>query len=158
MTSNYSDLERLSAVETLKQLSAPDKVTISDLVSFLAERDMWAQFSKITLGDLRGAFGPILEANAKKKRTKTKISAEITGDEPSKKIKRAPADGGLSTEEVARTVLPFVEGNGDVTFDDLADYTELDRKVLRHHLGIMVKEGSLDRMGTGRAALYSTLG
>jgi DNA-binding transcriptional ArsR family regulator len=157
MTSNYSDLERLSAVETLKQLNEPDKVTIDDLVCFLKERDMWAQFSKITLGDLRAAFSPVLEAK-KTKRGKTKISAEITGDEPTKKVKRAPTDGGLSTDEVARSVLPFVEGNGDVTFDDLAEYTELDRKVLRHHLGVMVKEGVLDRMGTGRGALYSTLG
>ena len=157
MTSNYSDLERLSAVETLKQLNEPDKVTIDDLVVFLKERDMWGQFSKITLGDLRAAFSPVLEAR-KTKRSKTKISAEITGDEPTKKIKRAPTDGGLSTDEVARSVLPFVEGNGDVTFDDLAEYTELDRKVLRHHLGVMVKEGLLDRMGTGRGALYSTLG
>jgi hypothetical protein len=119
---------------------------------------MWAQFSKVTLGDLRAAFSPIIEASYKKKKGKTKISAEITGDDPVKKVKRAPTDGGLSTADVARSVLPFVEGNGDVTFDDLADYTELDRKVLRHHLGVMVKEGQLDRMGTGRGALYSTLG
>lgn len=158
MTSNYSDLERLSAVETLKQLNEPDKVTIDDLISFLSERDMWRQFSKITLGDLRRAFSPMLEPSFKKKKGKTKISAEITGDDRVKKVKREPTDGGLSTEEVARTILPFVEGNGDVTFDDLADYSELDRKVLRHHLGIMVKEGTLDRMGTGRGALYSTLG
>ena len=158
MTSKYSDLERLSAVETLKQLSEPDKVTIDDLVAFLSERDMWGQFSKITLGDLRAAFSPVLEASRKTKRAKTKISAEITGDDPVKKVKRAPTDGGLGTEEVARSVLPFVEGNGDVTFDDLAEYTELDRKVLRHHLGVMVKEGMLDRMGTGRGALYSTMG
>ena len=62
-----------------------------------------------------------------------------------------------ATEEVARKVIPFVEGNGDVTLDDIAEYTRLDRKVLRHHLGVLCKEGRLERIGVGRHAIYSAV-
>ena len=49
----------------------------------------------------------------------------------------------------------FVEGNGDVTLDDIAEYTRLDRRVLRHHLNVLCKEGRLERIGVGRHAIYS---
>ena len=54
-------------------------------------------------------------------------------------------------------VLPFIEGNGEVTLDDIEEYTRLERKVLRHHLGVLVKEGRLERIGVGRHAIYSSL-
>jgi predicted transcriptional regulator of viral defense system len=66
-------------------------------------------------------------------------------------------EGGLSTDEVARQVLPFVEGNGDVTLEDIAEYCRIDRKVLRHHIAILCKQGRLERIGVGRHAVYSTL-
>jgi predicted transcriptional regulator of viral defense system len=53
--------------------------------------------------------------------------------------------------------MPFIEGNGDVTLDDIEDYSRLDRKVIRHHLGVLVKEGRLERIGVGRHAVYSAL-
>jgi len=155
---SYSELERLSAVETLKALSKPDQVTINDLVRFLEARGMWEQFAKITLGDLQRAFARNESRGKKKKRSV--LAAELGQEEElaNKPREKTPSDGGLSTEEVARQILPFVEGNGDVTLEDIADYTRLDRKVLRHHLGVMVKEELLERLGTGRNALYSTLG
>ncbi len=158
------ELERLSALETLKGLSNPGEVKLAELVSFLESKDLWSQFSKITLGDLRDAFAPEpepTEADTPRKR-KRRILEEALGDEleaedadkkPSKPA--APADGGLETDEVARMVVPFVEGNGDVTLDDIAEYTRLDRKVLRHHLGVLCKEGRLERIGVGRHAIYS---
>ena len=51
-------LERLSALETLKGLKNRDTVTLGDLIRFLESRGLWAQFGKITLGDLREGFGP----------------------------------------------------------------------------------------------------
>jgi len=167
------ELERLSALETLKGLSNPGEVKLAELVGFLESRDLWGQFSKITLGDLRDAFAaeaePV-EADTPRKR-KRRIMQETLGSpdpefedeaeadsaiEADKKPK-APADGGLETDEVARMVVPFVEGNGDVTLDDIADYTRLDRKVLRHHLGVLCKEGRLERIGVGRHAIYSAM-
>ncbi|MCA9682089.1 MAG: hypothetical protein KC457_07820 [Myxococcales bacterium] len=68
-----------------------------------------------------------------------------------------PSGPMLSNDEVARMVVPFVEGNGDVTLDDIAEYTRLDRKVLRHHLGLLCKEGRLERIGVGRHAIYSAV-
>jgi predicted transcriptional regulator of viral defense system len=77
-------------------------------------------------------------------------------DEASKPAKPAN-DGGMSSDEFARLVMPFIEGNGDVTLDDIEDYSRLDRKVIRHHLGVLVKEGRLERIGVGRHAVYSAL-
>jgi hypothetical protein len=167
------ELERLSALETLKGLSNPNEVKLAELVGFLESRDLWGQFSKITLGDLRDAFAPEAEAESEAADTPRKRKRRILqealggpvdeeGDEAvdpeiEKKLSapKAPADGGLETDEVARMVVPFVEGNGDVTLDDIADYTRLDRKVLRHHLGVLCKEGRLERIGVGRHAIYS---
>lgn len=154
------ELERLSALETLKGLQSPDKVTLEDLVAFLESRGLWSQFSKITMGDLRDAF-----TQKPQKKKKRRILAEaLEGVETDgealpapKKEKKEPADGGIETAEVARMVLPFVEGNGDVSLDDIADYTRLEKKVLRHHLGLLCKEGRLERLGTGRHAVYSSL-
>lgn len=162
-----NELERLSALETLKGLSNPEEVKLAELVSFLESRDLWTQFSKITLGDLRDAFGQSAappEADTPRKRKRRILQEALIGPDDEgagageasaeKKVK-APADGGLETDEVARMVIPFVEGNGDVTLDDIAEYTRLDRKVLRHHLGVMCKEGRLERIGVGRHAIYS---
>ena len=162
-----AELERLSAVETLKGLSNPGEVRLAELVSFLESRDLWGQFSKITLGDLRDAFAreseESAEADTPRKRKRRILDEalggpeleEAAGEESAEKKPKAPADGGLETDEVARMVVPFVEGNGDVTLDDIAEYTRLDRKVLRHHLGILCKEGRLERIGVGRHAIYS---
>ena len=171
-----NELERLSAVETLKGLSNPGDVKLGELVGFLEARDLWTQFSKITLGDLRDAFGlepePEPEADTPRKRKRRILQEALGGPEEQeqadaegvemaddivKKIPKAPADGGLETDEVGRMVVPFVEGNGDVTLDDIAEYTRLDRKVLRHHLGVLCKEGRLERIGVGRHAIYSAV-
>jgi hypothetical protein len=170
------ELERLSALETLKGLSNPGDVKLAELVGFLEARDLWAQFSKITLGDLRDAFAQDAEseseADTPRKRKRRILDgafegpdgeggdgeaadSEASGTELGDKQAKAPADGGLETDEVARMVVPFVEGNGDVTLDDIAEYTRLDRKVLRHHLGVLCKEGRLERIGVGRNAIYS---
>lgn len=158
------ELERLSALETLKGLSNPGEVKLAELVTFLESRDLWTQFSKITLGDLRDAFArepEPTEADTPRKRKRRILEEalgdaepELDGDEAEKKSK-APMDGGLETDEVARMVVPFVEGNGDVTLDDIAEYTRLDRRVLRHHLNVLCKEGRLERIGVGRHAIYS---
>lgn len=157
------ELERLSALETLKGLSNPGEVKLAELVGFLESRDLWTQFSKITLGDLRDAFArepePV-EADTPRKRKRRILEEALGGPEPvegeeDEKKAKAPTDGGLETDEVARMVVPFVEGNGDVTLDDIAEYTRLDRRVLRHHLGVMCKEGRLERIGVGRHAIYS---
>lgn len=150
---------------------------LAELVGFLESRDLWSQFSKITLGDLRDAFGKMQQAAAaeaepdsprKRKRRilEGAFASPDNEDGPTdaspadasaeKKIK-VPMDGGLETDEVARMVLPFVEGNEEVTLDDIAEYTRLDRKVLRHHLGVMCKDGRLERIGVGRHAIYSSL-
>jgi len=158
-------LERLSALETLKGLKNRDAVTLGDLVRYLESRGLWAQFGKITLADLRDGFGappPEPPANDEAKpATKKKqriLEDELADIEVSPTAKEAPPeDGGLSTDEVARQVLPFVEGNGDVTVEDIAEYTRIDRKVLRHHLVALVKQGRLERIGVGRHAVYSTL-
>lgn len=158
------ELERLSALETLKGLSNPGEVKLAELVGFLESRDLWTQFSKITLGDLRDAFTrepePV-EADTPRKRKRRILEEALGGpesvesDEEAEKKAKAPMDGGLETDEVARMVVPFVEGNGDVTLDDIAEYTRLDRRVLRHHLGVLCKEGRLERIGVGRHAIYS---
>ena len=160
-----SELERLSALETLKGLKSPETVTLSDLVKFLNARGLWPQFAKITLGDLREGFTAPPEQAPKKKRKKERILEDELGDayaekedEAKAKAKsKAPADGGMASDEFSRLVVPFIEGNGEVTLDDIEEYTRLDRKVLRHHLGILVKEGSLERIGVGRHAVYSSL-
>ncbi|PRP93286.1 hypothetical protein ENSA5_43810 [Enhygromyxa salina] len=166
-----NELERLSAVETLKGLSNPGDVKLAELVGFLEARDLWTQFSKITLGDLRDAFGqePEPEPETPRKRKRKILQEALVGpddeqaspaddaDASVEKKPKAPADGGLETDEVARMVVPFVEGNGDVTLDDIAEYTRLDRKVLRHHLGVLCKEGRLERIGVGRHAIYSAM-
>ncbi|TPV96614.1 MAG: hypothetical protein B7733_03675 [Myxococcales bacterium FL481] len=157
----YNELERLSALETLKGLKQPEKVKLSELVDFLQERGLWSQFAKITLGDLRQAFTPPEEKPARKRKRRI-LQEELAGTEASDEAKPTakpePDDGGMSTDEVARIVLPFVEGNGDVALDDIAEYSRLDRKVLRHHLGALVKDGRLERIGVGRHAIYSTIG
>ena len=160
-------LERLSALETLKGLKNREAVTLGDLVRYLESRGLWAQFGKITLADLRDGFSappePSANANdeavkAPKKRKQRILEDELADIEVSPTAKEAPPeDGGMSTDEVARQVLPFVEGNGDVTVEDIAEYTRIDRKVLRHHLAALVKQGRLERIGVGRHAVYSTL-
>ena len=155
-------LQRLSALETLKGLKNPGAVTLGDLVKYLDDRGLWQQFAKITLGDLRDGFTPAsLETNGRKKRKKERILEDELGDalaekEAKDKEPKAPNDGGMSTDEFARQVIPFVEGNGDVTLDEIEEYTRLDRKVIRHHLGALVKEGRLERLGVGRHAVYSS--
>lgn len=157
---SYAELERLSALETLKALKTPSEVRLTELVDHLRERGLWEQFAKITLGDLRRAYQPepeVTETKARKR--KKRILEDELGDAPVKKARPTePEDGGIETDEVARQVLPFVEGNGDVSFEDLADYTRLDRKVLRYHLNVLVKEEKLERLGAGKNAVYSTLG
>ncbi len=161
----YGELERLSALETLKGLRNPEAVTLGDLVHFLDTRGLWPQFAKITLGDLRDSFAPepavepATRARPKKRRI---LEDELEGAYSEKaaaaaKEKVEPEDGGMSTEDFARQVLAFIEGNGEVTVDDIAEYSRLDRKILRHHLGLMVKEGRLERVGVGRHAIYSAL-
>lgn len=156
---SYAELERLSALETLKALKTPSEVRLAELVDHLRERGLWDQFAKITLGDLRRAYQPEPVAEPKGRKRKKRILEDELGDAPVKKARPAePEDGGIETDEVARQVLPFVEGNGDVSFDDLVDYTRLDRKVLRYHLNALVKDEKLERLGTGKNAVYSTLG
>lgn len=159
-------LERLSALETLKGLKNRESVTLGDLVNFLEARGLWSMFGKITLGDLRDGFGPPPEpppepetGRKKKRRILEEELAEVEAEAKALKKEReeAPEDGGLSTDEVARQVLPFIEGNGDVTLEDIAEYSRIDRKVLRHHLGVLVKQGRLERIGVGRHAVYSAL-
>lgn len=157
------ELERLSALETLKGLKSRESVSLADLVQFLQARGLWSNFAKITLGDLRDAFAPAPEPKPEetsgRRRRKPRILEEELGEMPSKpKAKpKAPDDGGMTTEEVIPIIMPFIEGNGEVTFDDLEEYSRLDRKVLRYHLGKLVKEGRLERIGLGRNAVYSTL-
>lgn len=160
----YDELERLSALETLKGLKSPDTVTLGDLVQYLGSRGLWAQFAKITLGDLRDTFAdPPAEAEANGRRKKRRILEDELEDayaakaEKDAKAKAEPEDGGLDLDEFVRLVMPFVEGNGDVTLDDIEDYSRLDRKVLRHHLTALVKDGRLERIGVGRHAVYSAL-
>jgi hypothetical protein len=157
----YGELERLSAVETLKGLKDKERVRLAELIAYLEERGLWSQFAKITMGDLRSAFSaPPPEKTEGTKKRKRRILEEELGDvEPAPAKKKAePTDGGISTEEFARNVLPFIEGNGEVTTEEIAEYLELDKKVLRHHLGVLVKDGTLERIGVGRHAVYSTLG
>ncbi|MCB9566939.1 MAG: hypothetical protein H6710_06965 [Myxococcales bacterium] len=162
------ELERLSALETLKGLKSRDTVTLGELVHFLESRGLWANFAKITLGDLRDAFAPPPEpkpevSETRTRRRKPRILEEELGDVEAeakaraKEREKAPEDGGMTTDEVAPIILPFIEGNGEVTFDDLAEYSRLDRKVLRYHLTQLVKAGRLERTGLGRNVVYSTL-
>jgi hypothetical protein len=158
-----NELERLSALETLKGLKSPEAVTLGDLVKFLDARGLWPQFAKITLGDLRDGFAPEPEPepNGRKRRRKERILEEELGDAYAEKeaadAKAEPRDGGMSGEEFARLVMAFIEGNVEVTLDDIEEYTRLERKVLRHHLNALVKEGRLERLGVGRHAIYSSL-
>lgn len=159
--STSSELERLSAVETLKGLKHKERVRLAELIAYLEERGLWSQFAKITMGDLRAAFAapPPEKAEGTKKKKRRILEEELGDVEPAPTKKRAePTDGGISTEEFARNVLPFIEGNGEVTTEEIAEYLELDKKVLRHHLGVLVKDGKLERIGVGRHAVYSTLG
>ena len=160
-------LERLSAVETLKGLKNRETIPLVQLIGYLEERGLWTQFAKITLGDLRGAFtvSAPTPRNGAKKRKKRILEDELsdvevpTGEEtaaPTAEVASKPdPTGGLSGDEFSRMVLPFVEGNGDVTLDDIEDYSQIDRKVIRHHLGVLVKEGRLERIGVGKHAIYS---
>jgi hypothetical protein len=162
------ELERLSALETLKGLKTPEAVTLGDLVKYLDSRGLWPQFAKITLGDMRDGFHerpPEVEnGNGNGRKRKRRILEDELGDAYAEKeaqeakVVKAPTDGGISTDEFARQVMPFIEGNGDVTLDDVEEYTRLDRKVIRHHLGVLVKESRLERIGVGRHAVYSSLG
>ncbi len=161
------ELERLSALETLKGLRNPENVTLGDLVRFLDSRGLWGQFAKITLGDLRDGFSepaPVENGNGKKRKRRIledeledAYAEKEAATKESAEAKGSKNDGGMTTEEFARLIMPFIEGNGDVTLDDIEDYSRLDRKVLRHHLGVLVKEGRLERIGTGRHAVYSSL-
>jgi hypothetical protein len=162
----YGELERLSALETLKGLRHPEAVTLGDLVHFLDARGLWPQFAKITLGDLRDSFAVPTAAEGDAsgtRRKKRRILEDELEDAYSEKAaaavkeKAEPEDGGMTTDEFARQVLPFIEGNGEVTVDDIAEYSRLDRKVLRHHLGVLVKDGRLERVGVGRHAIYTAL-
>jgi DNA-binding transcriptional ArsR family regulator len=155
------ELERLSALETLKGLSKPDEVKVGDLVAYLESRGLWRQFAKITLGDLRDAFKSP-EKNERKK-IKRNIFAEALAGRPTDGAAAKPAtkkvnDGGLDTEEVARQVLPFIEGNGEVTLEDVAEYTQVEKKIMRYHLKKMVEANQLECLGVGRNAIYSTVG
>ncbi len=162
----YGELERLSALETLKGLRNPESVTLGDLVHFLDSRGLWTQFAKITLGDLRQSFAPAPAADPEGgggRRKKRRILEDELGDAYSEKAaaavkeKAEPEDGGLTTDEFARQVLPFIEGNGEVTVDDIAEYSRLDRKILRHHLGVLVKDGRLERVGVGRHQVFTAV-
>ncbi len=166
---SVDELERLSALETLRGLKNPDQVTLGDLVKFLSARGLWTQFAKITLGDLRDGFtdkAPAKKA-ATRRRKKERILEDELGDAYAEKAENdnkaaakanaEPQDGGIEPDEFARLVVPFIEGNGEVTLDDIEEYTRLDRKVLRHHLGALVKEERLERIGVGRHAIYSSL-
>lgn len=160
----YDELERLSALETLKGLRSPETVTLGDLVGYLDSRGLWTQFAKITLGDLRDAFSaPPAEAEANGRKRKRRILEDELEDAYAEKAvketkaKAEPDDGGIDLDEFMRLVMPFVEGNGEVTLDDIEDYSRLDRKVLRHHLSALVKDGRLERIGVGRHAVYSAL-
>jgi DNA-binding transcriptional ArsR family regulator len=51
-----------------------------------------------------------------------------------------------------------LEGNDEMTFDDLLEYTELDRRVLRFHLTALVKAERVERIGAGKNAVFSSLG
>ncbi len=169
---SYGELERLSAIETLKGLRNPESVTLGDLVRFLSSRGLWPQFAKITLADLRDGFatpppGEAEGAPGKKPRKRRILEDELEdafAEKAAKDAKEKVADkaepdeaGGLTTEDVARAVMPFIEGNGEVTLDDIAEYSKIDRKALRHHLGVLVKEGRLERVGVGRHAIFSSL-
>ena len=159
------ELERLSALETLKGLKNPEQVTLGDLVKFLDARGLWNQFAKITLGDLRDGFTekPAPKKAPARRKKKERILEDELGDayaekaEAAAKAKAEPKDGGISSDDFSRQVMPFIEGNGEVTLDDIEEYTRLDRKVLRHHLGVLVKEERLERIGVGRHAIYSSL-
>lgn len=161
----YDELERLSALETLKGLKNPDSVSLGDLARYLESRGLWAQFAKITLGDLRDTFAeppPAAQTDGKSRRKKRRILEDELEDAYAKKAEKEakpkePEDGGIELDEFTRLVMPFVEGNGEVTLDDIEDYSRLDRKVLRHHLSALVKEGQLERIGVGRHAVYSSL-
>ncbi len=121
----YDELERLSALETLKGLRSPETVSLGDLVGYLDSRGLWTQFAKITLGDLRDAFAaPPAEAEANGRRRKRRILEDELEDAYAQKAEKeakakAPDDGGIDTDEFVRMVMPFVEGNGDVTLDDI---------------------------------------
>lgn len=162
----FGELERLSALETLKGLRNPETVKLGELVAFLDARGLWPQFAKITLGDLRDGFAqpapaePEATGGRRKKRRILEDELEEAFAEKAAAVakgKAEPEDGGLSTDDFARQVLPFIEGNGEVTLDDIAEYSRIDRKVLRHHLGALVKDGRLERVGVGRHAIYSAL-
>jgi len=157
-----NELERLSALETLKGLKNPESVTLGDLVTFLDARGLWPQFAKITLGDLRDGFAaPVESPVANKRKRKQRILETELGDayaaKDAAKETDEPRDGGMSSDDFSRLVLPFIEGNGEVSIDDIEEYTRLDRKVIRHHLGVLVKDGRLERIGVGRHAIYSSL-
>lgn len=158
------ELERLSALETLKGLKNPEAVTLGDLVSFLAARGLWPQFAKITLGDLRDGFAapaveppPVAKKKKKQRILEDELSEAYAEKDASKEAPAEPKDGGMSTDEFCRLVMPFIEGNGEVSLEDIEEYSRLDRKVLRHHLGVLVKDGRVERIGVGRHAIYSAL-
>jgi len=165
---DYGELERLSALETLKGLRNPEAVTLGDLVQFLDARGLWPQFAKITLGDLRDSFAPPPAATepASRRPKKRRMLEDELEDAYSEKAAatakekdkdKDPEDGGMTTDELARQVLPFIEGNGEVTLEDIAEYSKIDKKVLRHHLAMLVKDSRLERVGVGRHAIYSAL-
>jgi predicted transcriptional regulator of viral defense system len=93
-----------------------------------------------------------------RRRKQRLLTVELDDGEPRTSGPNGPAnDGGMTTAEVARLIMPFVEGNGEVTLDDIFDYSRFDRRALRHHLSVLVKEGRLERIGVGRHAVYSAL-
>ncbi len=164
------ELERLSALETLKGLEGKDRVTLAELVGYLESRNLWHQFSKITMGDLRTAFPPP-KKSARKGGTRRRKKERLLEDElgavlDERAARRSAKDGeeAFSTDDVARRVMPFVEANGDVTVDEIAEYVRLDatfaglgKRALRSHLDKLVKQGRLERIGAGRNAVYSAL-
>ncbi len=168
----YGELERLSALETLKGLKGPERVTLGELVRYLDSRGLWHQFAKITLADLREAFVEPAPAKTgpRKRRKKERFLEDELGDAFAAREAqqaeegREPDLGGVSTDDVARRVMPFLEANGDVTVAEIEEYVRLDsdfenvrRRALRHHLNLLVKEGRVERLGTGRHAVYSAL-
>ncbi|RMG97726.1 MAG: hypothetical protein D6705_08150 [Deltaproteobacteria bacterium] len=162
------ELERLSALETLKGLEGKDRVTLAELVDYLESRNLWHQFSKITMGDLRTAFPPEKKpkrSTGRRRKKERLLEDELGAAVDERAAKRAAsAEPEFRTEDVARRVLPFLEANGDVTVDEIAEYVRLDstfadlgKRALRTHLERLVKEGRLERVGSGRNAVYSAL-
>jgi hypothetical protein len=118
-------LERLSALETLKGLKNRDAVTprrpgplprVSRSVGPVRQ-DHPRRPARRLRRPRPSRPAPTTRRRSPPRRSKQRILEDELADiEVSRPPSEAPPeDGGLSTDEVARQVLPFVEGNGDVT-------------------------------------------